>query len=145
MRLIILSLLTILSFILGCTPLDGDTSYTEINRVTSPDSLVDAVLFQSNSGVTTSFGYRVFILPKGIHLNNDMIGHWVFSADHIDSLSIKWKENKYLEVSYNQARIFGFTNFWQAKEIQNYRYIVEIRLNPITSGFSLSNHDRFAQ
>ena len=145
MKKTIIFLIVISSIIFGCGPQLGDKSYTEIKRITSPDSLVDAVICETNGGATTSYGYLVFIVPKGQQYSKEWMMKWVFNADHIDSLSMKWKENKYLEISYKQARIFEFTNFWQSKEIKNYSYVVEIKLTPLTNDFSLSRHDRWLQ
>jgi len=46
------------------------------------------------------------------------------------SVRITWIENKILEIDCKSARIFRFSNFWQSKEVQDYRYIVEIRISP---------------
>ncbi|MFN8969884.1 MAG: hypothetical protein ACK5XR_14415, partial [Pseudanabaena sp.] len=51
-------------------------------------------------------------------------------ADNAEGLRITWIENKILEIDCKSARIFRFSNFWQSKEVQDYRYIVEIRISP---------------
>lgn len=43
--------------------IDEVVSCEEVARVTSPDKKYDAVLIETNGGVTTGFGYLVYILP----------------------------------------------------------------------------------
>ncbi|MFT3959833.1 hypothetical protein [Propionivibrio sp.] len=43
----------------------GDQSKDEVARVVSPTGKVDAVLFETNSGATTSFGYEVHVVAHG--------------------------------------------------------------------------------
>src|SRR6267142_6719220 len=40
-------------------------SFDEVARVPHPNANVDAVLVETNGGATTSFGYEVFIFPRG--------------------------------------------------------------------------------
>lgn len=100
----------------------------EISRLKSPDSMVEAVLIRTNAGATTSYGYHLYIIPFGKKIKNE---YEVFRADRVDSLDIYWKENNFLEIKFKKAQIFNFKNFWFSKEVQNYRYIVEIRLMPL--------------
>jgi len=106
---------------------------TEIQRVKSPDGKVEAVNVQSNCGATTAYSEQVYIVPMGGKFPTE--GKFAqFIADHTDGLEIVWREQKVLEVRYNKARIFKFSNFWESKDVENFEYVVEIRLNP------LSNH-----
>jgi hypothetical protein len=97
----------------------------EVERVTSPDSVVDAVVVRLNGGATTPFSYMVYIVPVG---GEPKGGTEVFTADHLVDRRIEWKERGLLEIHYRNARIFHFTNFWQSKSVQNLGYVVEIRL-----------------
>jgi hypothetical protein len=47
----------------SCDPFDW--SFDEVARITSPSGKVDAVLVERNGGATTSFGYNVYVVPKG--------------------------------------------------------------------------------
>src|ERR1022692_401638 len=47
---------------IGCWPA---ISHDEVARASSPDGRVDAVLFETNGGATTSFGYEVELGRKG--------------------------------------------------------------------------------
>lgn len=43
----------------------GEPSRDEVARVLSPSGRVEAVLFETNGGATTSFGYEVFVVKRG--------------------------------------------------------------------------------
>lgn len=43
----------------------GEPSNDEVARVVSPSGKVDAVLFETNGGATTSFGYDIYIVEHG--------------------------------------------------------------------------------
>ena len=45
-----------------------------------------------------------------------------------------WSKPRKLEIRYDQARIFSFVNFWQSKDVDNFKYVVEVQLVP--SGLS---------
>ena len=115
----------------GCNAIPlFETSSTEHYRVKSPDGEVDAVLMKSDGGATTSFSYSLFLLPKGTSRKKLSLDYSQLIADRAESLKITWIENKILQIDCKSARIFRFSNFWQSKEIQDYRYIVEIRISP---------------
>jgi len=100
---------------------------TEILRIKSPDLLVEAVLLRSDVNATVSTPYKIFITPVGSKLKNE---DELFRADHVEGLKINWLKNKLLEVRFDKARIFRFSNFWDSREIQNFKYIVELKLAP---------------
>lgn len=102
----------------------------EIQRLRSPDGKVDAVLVRCNGGATTSYSYRLSLVPPG-GKNED--GDETLLADHVSNLELSWAKPKFLEIHYQQARIFRFSNFWESAKIENGRYIVEIRLVPASS------------
>lgn len=97
----------------------------EVERVTSPDSIVDAVLMRSNSGATSSFSYEVHIVPAG---GMPKEGKEVLRADHMISAELEWPSSGILEIHYDHARIFHFQNFWQSREVQNLGYVIQVRL-----------------
>lgn len=130
----LLTIAIVLLMMVGCLPWASE----EVERVTSPDSVVDAVVIQSDAGATTPFVDEVYIVPKG----GKPTGTALLTGDHLIGLELKWLEPKFLEIRYKQGRIHKFTNFWQSKEIQDFRYVVELRLVPLTDSFSLSKEDR---
>jgi hypothetical protein len=99
----------------------------ELWRVTSPDSRVDAVLVKAGGPATVGFSYKLFVVPKGAHPGNT--GELLL-ADHVSNLTAVWPKPGRLEIRYEEARIFSFSNFWQAKKLDNFKYIVELRLVP---------------
>lgn len=95
----------------------------EIFRVSSPDNRVDAVVTKGNCGATTSYSYRVYVVQAGkTPIESDMI----FLADRAESVSATWLAPKKLLLSYKEARIFKFTNFWNSKELDNFQYVVSV-------------------
>jgi len=83
-------------------------SFDEVARVPHPSASLDAVLVETNGGATTSFGYEVFILPRG--------GHPKRSAAPVASLygagrneraygvNLRWQADDTLVVEYLEAQ-----------------------------------------
>ena len=115
--------LTLLIFtsMMACSPVDRE----EILRVKSPESIVEVVLVRTNAGATVAFGYELFIVPTG---TNPKPGTELFRADHVDNVKVRWLSAKLLQIEYDRARVFHFTNFWSSKDVDNFAYIVELRL-----------------
>jgi|SRR5450631_710452 hypothetical protein len=109
-------------------------SFEEISRVTSPDGAVDAVMIQDNCGAPCSFGYSVFIVPKGQSAPRDFEQD-VFHADSMADEKLGWRPERVLEIAYRKAEIYKFRNIsyplgeYGAKE-KNWEYRVEVRLAP---------------
>jgi hypothetical protein len=99
----------------------------EVRRIRSPDGRVDAVLVRTNAGATTPFGWDVYVVPAGEHPSKKDEN---FAADELtpDSLSIRWLRPKVLEIAYDHARIYHFSSFWESPKVDNYGYVVELRL-----------------
>lgn len=96
----------------------------EIARIASPDSVVDAVLVESNCGATCGYAYLVTIVPRGEPAGE----HPLFRADKASGLNLEWERAKVLNIEYDSARIFHFSNFWQSRDVDNFRYTVRVRL-----------------
>lgn len=117
----------------------------EIARVPSPDGVVDAVMIRDNCGAPCSYGYTVFIVPKGETVPNDFERD-VFSADDMPDQKLVWKQPHLLNISYSRALIYKFRNMayplgeFGAKE-KNWNYKVEIQLVPSSPGFSYLQQD----
>jgi hypothetical protein len=111
----------------------------ELSRVTSPDADVDAVMIRSDCGARCSTNYSVFLVPKGnrVRENSDQAA---FSAVDMSDEHLAWKQPHLLEVAYGRAFILGFQNvsypFKETVKSQKPIYRVEIRLAPISPGFS---------
>ncbi len=112
---------------------------TELTRISSPDGVVDAVLIKKGTHSTVPVGYEVYLVPQGKSISNAFSE---FLSDHTNALEIYWKQDKLLVISYKQARIFKFSNFWHSKEVQNFKYVVELQLEQKGKGFALGERDR---
>jgi len=127
----------------GCdNTLAGKWQYKEMSRIKSPDSRVDAVLVEGDAGATTSVLSKIYLVPARSKLQIEERADSVFAADHIKGLKIIWKQPKLLSIQYDEARILQFKNFWQNAEVQDFRYVVEVQLNPTATNFSLPLSDR---
>ena len=56
------------------------TSHDEVSRVSSPAGDLDAVLVETNGGATTSFGYLVYVLPRGAKPSKNHEVAWLYAA-----------------------------------------------------------------
>jgi len=108
-------------FINGCGQSDF-CGKNEVVRKVSPDSMVDAVVVKMDCGSTTDYSYHIFITPLG----KIPKGSPVFIADKVDDISLVWGSSKELFIYYKNARIFNFTNFWQSKDVEDFKYTVSI-------------------
>jgi hypothetical protein len=111
----------------------AESSMQELSRVTSPDSVVDAVLAQRATGATVATPYEVYIVPKGAKPS----GEPLLRSDKMHDISVRWKQPRFLEIHYTSGRIFFFRNFWNSGAVQNWTYIVELRLIPASEAPSL--------
>ena len=109
----------------------GALSHGVVMRVTSPDSIVDAVATVGSANATTAFVHRVYIVPRGapVPSRSDFEN---FRADHVTGLSLVWPRARMLEIRYDTARIFHFGNAWNSRAADDFRYDVEVRLAPRT-------------
>ncbi|HEY7766562.1 hypothetical protein [Longimicrobium sp.] len=107
----------------------GGLSHVEVARVTSPDSIVDAVATVGSADATTASVHRVYIVPRGapVPSGGDLEA---FRADYVTGLGLAWTRARMLEIRYDTARIFHFANSWNSREVDDFRYEVEVRLMP---------------
>ncbi|RYE15655.1 MAG: hypothetical protein EOP45_18285 [Sphingobacteriaceae bacterium] len=136
----------IIATLFSCNEVRRDTneshSLKELKRVRSPDKKVDAVLVETNAGATTSYSNKVFLVMPGKRIVEDDLQYAVFSADHYQNIAIKWEANRQLLISYYKARIFNYTNFWQTGELENWNYVVEVKLQCSSTNGQLSDMDQ---
>jgi hypothetical protein len=116
----------------SCRPNAGQAdglAHDEVARVTSPDSIVDAVATVGSVNATTAFVHRVYIVPRGaaVPAGRDFEA---FRADYVTGLGLEWPRARMLEIRYDTARIFHFSNSWSSREVDDFRYEVEVRLAP---------------
>lgn len=126
--------------VLSCS--NSWTSRELVQNVTSSDNLVDALVYKTNAGATSSFCYELFIVPHGKKTDFKDV---LFRADHVKGLSVEWKSDRILNIIYDESRIFHFMNFWQSRDVHNFSYVVELRLSPTSDKHSLSEEDRWVK
>src|SRR5438094_1125939 len=93
----------------GCVNVTGEWSQDEVARISDPSGAVDAVLFERNGGATTSFGYGVYVVPRGRPVNPaaDSTVASLYAAVRSDSaygVNIRWTGSDELAVEYLSAR-----------------------------------------
>lgn len=116
----------------ACDDIEADSE--EIGRVLSPDGRVEAVLSEGSIDATTPSTHRLYIVGAGA----STVGQEpLLVGDHFRNLAIAWRGDRFLDLLYSTGRIFEFQNFWQSSEIDDWTYIVEIRLNPPADDVSL--------
>ena len=119
--------------LLSCNKFDP-CQEKEIYRKTSQDGVVDAVLVERDCGATTSVSSMIYIVKKGDTIKKQNIlslfrktQNLVFVAEHARDLEVIWTKPKLLSISYAEARIFSYTNFWNSRDVENFKYKVDIQ------------------
>jgi hypothetical protein len=117
------------------------TEHKEIARVASPDGKVEAVMIRDNCGAPCSYGYSVYIVPRGVKPSADSQGG-IFYAEDMEEAQLTWKQPHLLSVGYRKALIYKLRNlsypFGESGANEgDWTYKVEIQLEPSSStGFS---------
>lgn len=114
----------------------ADFPHRELNRVTSPDGRVDAILAEVITDSLSANGYAVYLAPAGtkLDLQSPVFERKSFYANRIDGLQLIWREPKFLEIRYTRGDIFDFRNNWRLDS----DYVVEVRLKPESEALSLA-------
>src|SRR5262249_51464804 len=134
-RILAMRLLVLMTaLVAGGGALWGAAASEEVARIRSPDGVVEAILTRSDYGATVDYVYKLYVAPAG---TAKIPEEPVLVADHVAEPRVEWPMPRFLRFSYREARIFNFTNFWQSRDVQNFLYIVEIRLDPATGSYSL--------
>lgn len=110
---------------------DKIDSKSVLKRISSIDKRIDAVLVESGGGATVANGHKVYIVIHGKDIADSDTP--IFIADYTRGIDIKWTANNLLSIEYAKARIFSFTNFWHAEQLDDWAYIVEIKLENISA------------
>ncbi len=122
-KLIRITIILLLLSLVGC---DNTCDNEILQRGVDPSGKVEFIYVRGNCGATTSYSHHIYIVPSG--KSHEKIES-VFTVDKIEKLELKWLASAQLQISYKAARIFKFTNFWQSKEVDNFKYEVKINLN----------------
>jgi hypothetical protein len=123
--LVIVGLCLIFMVWLPMRLLGSMASAVEVARVTSPDRGIDAVLVETNGGATTSFGYRVHLVPAGSAVD-DQETAFLYAAGRSDCASgvnLRWAGPDRLVVEYLDAERVTSS----AAEIEGRQVAVELK------------------
>jgi len=139
-----LSLLLCGCFPHGTSLAGGPWKYSEMKRIKSPDPVIEVVLMTGEAGATTATEYYLYLVPTGQRINPETAGENrpCFQAYHVKDLNLVWKNSTLLEIQYGEAVIDQFHNLWQHRNVQDFRYVVEIRLAPTSAESSIPAQDR---
>lgn len=116
--------------------------FVEIERSRSPDGRVEAIVKSGSIDATTPNVVELYIVQSGADVKDENL---VLVGDHFQDVTISWRRDRFLDITYLEGRIFRYQNFWQSKAVDEYSYVVEIRLIPPTDTFSLSDRDRWQE
>jgi len=84
----------------------GDPSKDEVARVVSPSGKVDAVLFETNGGATTSFGYEIHVVEHGTQPSGSPAVSLYGSvrSEHAYGANLIWSSPDSLSVEFLSAK-----------------------------------------
>jgi hypothetical protein len=104
--------------------------YKETERIRSSDNEVDAVVVTGDVGAIEATKTYIYIVPHDSKITDEGRNEFVFSGDYVKNLKVVWKETRFLEIHYDEARIFEFKNYWENQKVDNDHYHIEIKLLP---------------
>lgn len=84
----------------------GEPSKDEVSRVVSPTGKVDAVLFETNGGATTSFGYEVYVVEHGAQPSGSppVSLYGAVRNQHAYGANLKWASPDSVAVEFLSAK-----------------------------------------
>ena len=88
-------------------------SIDEVNRVNSPNNKFVAILYETNGGATTSFGYEVYVKKKTETDRSKKLVATLYGAVRSQSaygVNLVWKSNKNLSIEYYKAKTINKVN-----------------------------------
>lgn len=109
----------------GCNAPDG----REIERQVSPDKLVDVVVVEPKTFATDAIVTTIYLVAAGKEWKGESP---ILGGNRLEGLQVIWKRPNFLEIHYKKGRIFSFASFWNSRDVQNFKYEVELRLVPET-------------
>ena len=118
--------------------LGGKWIYEETQRIKSPDGTLEAVIGTGGGGATTSTLTLIYIVKTNAKVSFEDRRGSVFGADHIKGLSIRWKNSRFLDIQFDEARIMDFSNYWA----HGLNTVVEVKLSPTNPESSLPEQDK---
>ncbi|MFI5253408.1 MAG: hypothetical protein ACHQQQ_13365 [Bacteroidota bacterium] len=105
----------------------------ERGRITSPDSLLDAVLLEFPTSALDPYFYKLYIVPRGD--TSFDTGSSVFGGEAFEDLKVDWKIPRLIEIHYEYGRIEQFTNYTY---FNKFTPPIEVELRLVPSQFHTS-------
>ena len=108
----------------------------EVLRITSPDSVVDAVLLGVGGTPRAPNYYALHLVParQPVAWRDKPV---LTVRRQSEDFSVRWRRPKLVDVRYTEALIADFRSFWRSRDVQNYFYLVEVRLTPLADSSSI--------
>lgn len=84
----------------------GEPSKDEVARVVSPSGNIEAVLFETNGGATTSFGYEVYVVERSAQPSGSpaVSLYGAVRNQHAYGANLQWTSPDSLAVEYLSAK-----------------------------------------
>ena len=108
---------------LGCVPTGLFCENHVASRQANESNTVEIVVIERNCGATTSIAHSVGIVPAGTAPDDDSI---VFLADKVNNLRVRWTADASVLISYDEAQIHHFKNFWLSQRLADGSFVVAI-------------------
>lgn len=104
----------------------GEPSKDEVARVVSPSGKVDAVLFETNGGATTSFGYEVYVVEHGAKpLDSPAVSlYGAVRNPHAYGANLVWPSSGLLAVEYLSAKSAKLNTHTQSVGTQAIHFVL---------------------
>jgi len=147
-RLPLLVLLCLALISPACSFFLSPWEWKEIDRITSPDTLVDAVWTEGSGGATTGYYYKLYLVPRGLKFDPEATSfeYPIFAGDHLNEFKVIWKDPKLLELHFKRGRVGSYRNYWRYwnpdAPQENNHHVVETRLIHTGEGSMLHENDR---
>lgn len=94
------------SILLLTQALSDGVSEDEVARVRAPNGRLDAVLLETNAGATTSFGYKVYVVPVGKPARGTEAAFLYGAVRNPNAYgaNLQWLSSDHLSVEYWQTK-----------------------------------------
>jgi hypothetical protein len=90
----------------GCIDLTGEPGSDEVASVTSPDGTTRAILFETNGGATTAFGYEIKLRRARAGTDDTVAAGELYGATRSDcswGVNLRWSSPTELVVEFMEA------------------------------------------
>lgn len=94
-----------------------------VNQTPSPNGQVVALITRYSGNATVSFVDRIYLRP--IDSKNAFL---VLKADKSDNVTVKWIDDRHLQIVIPCAQVFSYTNFFYLTKAGDLVYPVSIEL-----------------